>query len=420
MMFKAVRTGANIRSTFMKKIHEFVIFCLWVITPYISPCQIVATSDFKTVTAVDIKTGAERTELYLPEIKGKRVALVANYASMVDNRLLPDTLISLGINIVKIFAPEHGFEGVADAGASVKDGKYKNSQVNIISLYGEHNSPTADELNDVDIVLYDLQDVGVRFFTYVSTLHKIMESCAENNKELIVLDRPDPNGYYVDGPVLDEKYKSMVGVDPVPIVYGMTPAEYAQMLNGEKWLKGGEQCKLICIPIKNYSHKLLYQLPVKPSPNLPDMTSVYLYPSLGLFEGTVISVGRGTDMPFEVIGAPELTAAKFSFTPVTKPGASHPPYEEQKCYGYNLKDFGNIMIKNYQKLYLFWLKATYSDYPDKTKFFNSYFTLLAGNDILQKQIMNGLSDDEIRKSWEPELSNFKIIRKKYLLYPDFK
>ena len=246
-----------------------------------------------------------------------------------------------------------------------------------------------------------------------------MEACAENNKPLIVLDRPDPNGYYVDGPVLDSAFKSFSGMDPVPIVYGMTPAEYAKMLNGEKWLKNGEQCNLTCISVTGYTHKNFYELPVKPSPNLPTMASVYLYPSLALFEGTVISVGRGTDKPFEVIGNPMLKSAPYNFTPQSVGGAQDPPFEGQKCYGYNLSDFGSIMIKNYQKIYLFWIKGMYKDYPDKANFFNNYFKNLAGTDILRKQIEQGLTEEEIRKSWEPGISSFLKIRKKYLLYPDF-
>jgi len=383
-----------------------------------STCQIVSSSTFQTIKPSDIKVGAERFDQYLQALKGKKVAIVANRASLVGKTLVVDTLLNLGINVTKIFAPEHGFEGAEDAGATVNNGKYK-AKVDIVSLYGDHTKPTTEDLQNVDIVLYDLQDVGVRFYTYVSTLHYVMEACAENSKELVVLDRPNPNGFYVDGPVLDLKFKSVVGIDPVPLVYGMTAAEYARMLNGEKWLKDGKQCNLVCVPVAGYSHRDLYELPVKPSPNLPTVASVYLYPSVGLFEGTVISVGRGTDKPFEVIGAPELSTAPYSFTPESKPGATHPPYEGQKCMGYNLTDFGNIMIKNYQKLYLFWLKGTYKDYPDKTKFFNSYFNMLAGTDQLRKQIESGASDEEIRKSWEPALSNFKKIRKRYLLYTDF-
>jgi len=381
--------------------------------------QIISSSDYKTLTPSDIKVGAERMDQYLPALRGKKVAIVANQASLVKKTLLVDTLLSLGINITEIFAPEHGFKGDEDAGALIKDGKYKG-KVPIISVYGDHNKPTPDDLKNIDVVVYDLQDVGVRFFTYVSTLHYVMEACAENNKELIVLDRPNPNGYYVDGPVLEPAFKSIVGIDPIPIVYGMTPAEYARMLNGEKWLKDGKQCNLTCVSVEGYTHKSFYDMPVKPSPNLPNMTSVYLYPSIALFEGTVISVGRGTDHAFQVIGAPGLQEASYTFTPQSKPGATHPMYEGKVCNGYNLSDFGSILIKNYQKLYLFWLKGAYKNYPDKPSFFNSYFNQLAGTDKLQQQIKAGVSDDEIRKSWEPALSNFKKIRQRYLLYEDFK
>lgn len=399
------------------KLH-FIVFLSLFSLANIANGQIFESAEFHTVTSADVKVGAERMDLYLADLKGKKVALVMNQASLVKKTLLVDTLTSLGINVTKIFTPEHGFSGAADAGASVKDSKYK-SKTDIVSLYGDHNQPTANDLSNVDVVVYDLQDVGVRFFTYVSTLHYVMEACAENNKELIVLDRPDPNGCYVDGPVLDPKNKSIVGVDPIPIVYGMTPAEYARMVNGEKWLKDGKQCNLQCIPVASYSHKDLYQLPVKPSPNLPTMASVYLYPSLALFEGTVISVGRGTKTPFEIFGAPQLQNASYSFTPESMTGATDPPYKGQKCMGYDLSDFGNILMKNYQKIYLFWLKGCFKNYPDKTKFFNSYFSELAGTDKLEKQIEKGASDDEIRASWEPALSNFKKIRKRYLLYQDF-
>jgi len=381
--------------------------------------QITAKSDFTTVTSADVKVGAEHTEQYLSLLQGKKVAVVANQTSLVKNKLLVDTLLSLGVKVVKIFAPEHGYYGDEDAGASVKNAKTSHTAVNIVSLYGKHNKPTVEDLGDVDIVIYDIQDVGVRFFTYISTLHLVMEACAENNKPLIVLDRPDPNGYYVDGPVLDSSCRSFSGMDPVPIVYGMTVAEYAKMLNGEKWLGKGEQCSLTCIPVTGYTHKNFYDIPVKPSPNLPTMASVFLYPSLALFEGTKISVGRGTDKPFEVIGNPSIKSS-FSFTPESRPGAQTPMYQGQKCYGYDLSTFGEIMVKNYQKVYLFWLKGMYKDYPDKANFFVPYFKNLAGTTALQKQIEQGLSEDEIRKTWEPGLSNFRKIRKKYLLYPDFR
>lgn len=405
------------RYTFSNITGLLVIFSVFICSPE-SKAQITTKSDFTTVTSADVKVGAEHTEQYISLLKGKKVAVIANQTSLVNKTPLVDTLTSLGIKVVKIFAPEHGYYGTGDAGANVANDKTTQG-IQIISLYGDHNKPTAEDLKGVDIVVYDIQDVGVRFFTYISTLHLVMEACAENHKPLIVLDRPDPNGYYVDGPVLEPAFKSFSGMDPVPIVYGMTPAEYAKMLNGEHWLKDGEQCTLTCIPVTGYTHKDYYELPVKPSPNLPNMASEYLYPTLALFEGTVISVGRGTDKPFQVIGNPLLKATPYSFTPQSMPGAEHPPFEGEKCNGYDLSNFGSIMIKNYQKLYLFWLKGTYKDYPDKAKFFNDYFKNLAGTGALQKQIEQGFTEDDIRKSWQPALDTFLKIRKKYLLYKDF-
>ncbi len=382
--------------------------------------QITAKSDFTTVTSENVKVGAEHTEQYIALLHGKNVAVVANQTSLVRNKLLVDTLVAMGVHVVKIFAPEHGFYGDADAGASVKNAKVPNTSIKIISLYGKHNKPTVEDLSGVDVVIYDIQDVGVRFFTYISTMHLVMEACAENHIPLIVFDRPDPNGYYVDGPVLEPEYKSFSGMDAVPIVYGMTSGEYAKMLNGEKWLANEVQCDLTVVQVTGWTHKNFYDVPVKPSPNLPNNASIFLYPSLALFEGTVVSVGRGTDKPFEIIGNPLLKTAPYTFTPESKPGASlHPPFEGEKCYGYDLSDFGSIMIKNYQKLYLFWLKGAYKDYPDKAKFFNPYFKNLTGNDALQKQIENGVPEDEIRRSWQPGIVNFLKIRKKYLLYQDF-
>jgi len=400
---------------------NIALACILLLVSHCCSAQLMAKSDLITPDPASIKVGAERMEQYLGLLKGKKVAVVVNQTSLVKKTLLVDTLLSQGIKITKIFAPEHGFYGTADAGATIKNGKDKNASasITIVSLYGKHNKPTDEDLKGVDIVVYDLQDVGVRFFTYVSTLHMVMEACAENNKPLIVLDRPDPNGFFVDGPVLDTNCRSFVGLDPVPIVYGMTPAEYARMLNGEKWLKDGKQCNLTCISVQGYTHKDLYELPVKPSPNLPNMSAVYLYPSLALFEGTVISVGRGTDTPFQVIGCPELQNATYTFTPESKQGATDPMYKGQVCHGYDLQQFGTVLMKNYQKLYFFWLKGTLKDYPDKSKYFNNYFRCLAGTDKLQKQIEQGMSDDDIRKSWEPQLTNFKTIRKRYLLYADF-
>jgi len=372
-------------------------------------------------TDIDIRTGAAQTDKYLSRLNGKTVAVVANQTSRVGKTHLIDTLLSLGININKVFAPEHGFRGMADAGEHVKNFKDKKTGLPIVSLYGGNKKPTANDLRNIDVVLFDIQDVGVRFYTYISTMHYVMEACAENNKDFIVLDRPNPNGFYVDGPVLETKYKSFVGMHPVPLVHGMTIAEYAKMINGEGWLKNGIKCKLNYILCEGYSHKDHYQLPVKPSPNLPDMAAVYLYPSVGLFEGTVISVGRGTDKPFKVIGHPELKNTKFNFTPVSVPGATNPPYKGEVCYGFDLSDFGDIYIKSYGEIYLYWLMSIYENFPEKEEFFNSngFFNLLAGNSTLKQQIIEEKSESEITQSWQEGLVNFKKTRKKYLLYPDF-
>lgn len=369
--------------------------------------------------SAEIKTGASRMQGYLPLLKGKNIAVVANQSSVINKTHLVDSLLSLGITIKKVFCPEHGFRGIVDAGEKVKSEKDEKTGLSIISLYGKNKKPTAEQLKDVDIVLFDIQDVGVRFYTYLSTLHYVMEACAESNKTLIVLDRPNPNGYYIDGPVLENEFKSFLGLHPVPIVYGLTIGEYAQMINGEGWLKNGVKCKLNVITSENYTHKDFYELPIKPSPNLPNMASVYLYPSLGLFEGTVVSVGRGTDLPFQIIGHPTLQKTNYSFTPQPKTGATDPKYKGQVCNGYNLTDFGSEYIKNYKKIYLFWLVGTYQNTPDKTTFFDQNFNFHAGNATLQKQIKDGVGEEEIRKSWQEGIKKFKVIRKKYLLYPDF-
>lgn len=367
-----------------------------------------------------IKTGAERTGEYLPLLQGKAAALVANPTSVIGKTHLVDSLLKAGIKIKKVFCPEHGFRGDADAGEHVRTYKDKKTGLDIVSLYGKNYKPTAQDLQGIDVVVFDIQDVGVRFYTYISTLHYVMEACAENKKKLLVFDRPNPNGFYVDGPVLEEKYKSFVGTAPVPIVHGMTVGEYAGMLNGEGWLKGGLKCDLTVIKLLGYTHSDHYVLPVKPSPNLATMGAIYMYPSLCLFEGTVISVGRGTEAPFEMIGHPKLQNTTFKFTPKSIPGASkNPPYEGQLCYGYDLRNFGEMFIKSYGKLYLYWLQGTYKNSPDKSTYFNDYFKSLAGNETLKQQIINGTSEEEIRKSWEPGLKKFKEIRKKYLLYQDF-
>ncbi len=367
----------------------------------------------------DVVPGDAQLSEYLPMLAGKRVALILNQTAVIGNTSLVDTLLALKINIRKIFAPEHGFRGDAEAGAKITDATDKKTGLPVVSLYGNHFKPSQAEMSDIDVVVYDIQDVGVRFFTYISTLHYMMEACAENKKELIVLDRPDPNGFYVDGPILEKGFSSFVGMDPVPIVYGMTCGEYAQMLNGEGWLAEAEKCNLHVIKVDGYTHKTQYKLPVPPSPNLPTMAAVFLYPSLGLFEGTDISVGRGTNMPFEIVGLPGFKENDTEFTPHSIPGkAENPMYKDQLCKGIHLTRFANDYIRNSNQLYLFWLTGFYKDAVDKTKFFTPFFDKLAGTDQLRKQIEQGVSPDDIRKSWKPGLDAFKKIRVKYLLYED--
>lgn len=363
---------------------------------------------------------AERTELYLPLLKGKRIAVVANHTSLIGRIHLVDSLLALGVKIERIFCPEHGFRGMDDAGEPVASYKDFRTGLDVISLYGRRKKPDASMLRDVDVVVFDLQDVGVRFYTYLSTMHYVMESCAENNIPMIVLDRPNPNGHYVDGPVLDSSLRSFVGLHPIPIVHGMTLGELARMINGEGWLKNHEQCRLTVIPCGNYTHHSIYTLPVKPSPNLPNMRSVYLYPSTGLFEGTVFSVGRGTPWPFQVLGNPLFPNRGFSFVPVSVIGASkNPPFRNQRCYGIDLRSIPDSeSLVRADRINLDWIIEAYRQYPRKDSFFNSYFDLLAGNRMLQKQIKQGLSAGDIRETWKPELAKFVERRKKYLLYPE--
>ncbi|MHC1705851.1 MAG: exo-beta-N-acetylmuramidase NamZ domain-containing protein [Tenuifilaceae bacterium] len=367
-----------------------------------------------------IKVGADQTDQYLSFLAHKNIAIVANHSSTIGKTHLVDSLKSLKVKIKKIFCPEHGFRGEADAGEFIVNHTDKKTGLPIISLYGNHKKPTIKDLKGVDIVIFDMQDVGVRFYTYISTMHYVMEACAEQKITLIILDRPNPNGFYVDGPVLDTAHSSFVGLHPVPLVHGMTIGEYAQMINGEKWLKGGVQCNLKIIACKEYNHSVLYNLPTRPSPNLPNQTAIYLYPSLGLFEGTVISVGRGTDFPFQVFGHPLLPNNGFSFTPTEKIGASkNPPCKNELCYGIDLREFSTDYFKNNRSINLDWIIYAYKLYSDKDSFFNNYFNNLSGNSELKKQIKQGLDSEQIRKSWEKELDSFKQKRKKYLLYPDF-
>lgn len=372
-----------------------------------------------TANAQDpILPGAHQTSEYIPLLKGKRVAIVANHTSRIYNVHLLDTLLSLKVNVKKIFCPEHGFRGTEDAGAKIKSGKDKKTGLPIISLYGASQKPKAADLSNIDIVIFDMQDVGVRFYTYVSTMRLVMEACAENKKQLLILDRPNPNGFYVDGPVLEKSRKSFVGLDPVPVVYGLTIAEYANMANKEGWLSSGTVCDLKFILCKNYTHSSRYELPVKPSPNLPGMTAIYLYPSLCFFEGTIVSVGRGTDIPFTVIGYPGHPAGDITFSPRSIPGAAkNPMYEGKECRGYDLKPIAEKVFET-KELDLSWLIRMYSESAGKDTFFNNYFDNLAGTPLLRKQIKEQTPLSEIRKSWEPALSEFKEKRKKYLLYTE--
>lgn len=372
------------------------------------------------VLNAQIKVGAERTELYLPMIQGKNIAVLGNQSSMIQQTHLVDSLLSLGIKIKKVFCPEHGFRGTADAGEHVKNYTDKKTGLPVISLYGNNKKPAVADLKGIDVVIFDLQDVGARFYTYISSMHYMMEACAENKIKFLVLDRPNPNGFYIDGPVLEEKNKSFVGMHKVPVVHGMTVAEYARMVNEEVWLANGIKCDLSYISIEGYTHNYLYSLPVKPSPNLPNMNAVYLYPSLCLFEGTVISMGRGTDKPFQVYGHPSLKNTNYDFVPRSISGASKtPPFKGEKCHGFDLTEFGGNMVAKTPKLYLQWLIFAYQNMPDKTNFFNNFFNNLAGNSKLKEQIIAGMSEEEIRKTWEEDLNNFKKMRKKYLLYTDF-
>lgn len=385
-----------------------------------------------------VTVGAERTDQYLPLLSGKRVAVFANQTSVAGKEHLVDVLLKNKVNVVKIFAPEHGFRGDADAGEHVSDGKDKKTGLPIVSLYGEHRKPTADDLKDVDVMIFDIQDVGIRFYTFISSLEYYMEAAYENNKHLLVLDRPNPNGHYIDGPVLDKKFKSFIGMQPVPIVYGMTIGEYAQMILYEQWInlnnqyvKQGQEgnFELTVITCNNYTHKTMYELPVNPSPNLNSISSIYWYPSTCFFEGTVLSEGRGTEKPFQIFGHPSLPKNLYSFTPRPSAGAKDPKLNGKLCYGWNISDTKeNVLKKINNRIQLGYLLNAYKLFPKKDSFFlpaksgkaeDYFFNKLAGNATLMQQIKEGKSEEEIRKSWQADLQKFKAIRKKYLLYKDF-
>ena len=351
---------------------------------------------------------------YLPLLEGKRVGIVANQTSIVGETHLVDTLLSLGVDVKKIFTPEHGFRGTADAGAKVNSSKDEKTGLPIVSLYGKNKKPSPEMLQGIDLVLFDLQDVGVRFYTYISTMSYVMESCAENGLPVVVLDRPNPNGFYVDGPVLKAENQSFVGLHQVPVVYGMTIGEYAQMVNGEDWLKDNLRCDLTVIPINNYNRNAIYELPVKPSPNLPNWEAVYLYPTLCFFEGTIVSIGRGTETPFQVYGHPDMRGS-YTFTPQSTSGATKPLLEGQRCRGENLVEYAHDYAHNDNQLHLEWIIEAYQQLKDKG-FFTNYFRLLSGDKQLQKDIESEKTADEIRASWKNDLEAFKEIRAKYLIY----
>ena len=364
-----------------------------------------------------ISPGAWQTEEYIPLLKNKNVGIVANASSLIQQTHLVDSLLHLNIHIKRVFAPEHGFRGKAEAGAHIKDGIDKKTSLPIISLYGNNKKPKKEQLTDIDIMIFDLQGVGARFYTYISTLTYVMQACAENHIPLIILDRPNPNIHYVDGPILQKEQQSFVGLLPIPIVYGMSDAELALMINGEQWLENKAICELIIVKNKNYHRQSIYNLPIAPSPNLPNFQSIYLYPSLCLFEGTKISIGRGTPFPFQVVGEPHYTDTIFSFTPKSIAGVSnHPKFENKKCYGINLQEeYQNIQEKP-QQIQLSYLIDFYHSYEPKETFFLPFFEKLAGTDKLRTQIIQGLNEEEIRHSWQEELLEYKEKRKPYLIY----
>lgn len=376
--------------------------------------------------AEKLTTGADQTEKYLARLKGKRIGILGNQTSVIGKTHLVDSLKSLGINIIKVFGPEHGFRGKASAGVKVQDDVDSSTKIPIVSLYGPKRKPSKEDMADIDLMVYDIQDVGCRFYTYINVLADIMEACAENGKELLIFDRPNPNGFLVDGPILDMKLKSGIGKFPIPITHGMTVGEFAKMINGEGWLPNGLTCKITVIPVTGYNHDMLYTLPVKPSPNLNTQQSIMLYPSLCLFEGTILNYGRGTYFPFTVVGSPLLKGKyNFSFTPVGIPGMSETPlHMNQLCYGIDLRNYDIGKLRKSKKINIQWMKELYKAYPEKEKFFDykqskeiGNIDFRTGDSRFKQQIIDGVPEEEIRKSWEPGLSNYKTMRKKYLLYP---
>lgn len=401
--------------------HCFQILVIFVFTTSCHSHEVKTEHNNDTIVEVNqILTGAEHTELYFPIIENRNIGIVTNQTGIIGKTNIIDSLFSAGFNIVKIFAPEHGFRGHAEAGEKIKTDIDPLTGISVVSLYGSNFKPKQTDLKDIDIMIFDIQDVGVRFYTYISTMHYIMEACAEANIPLLILDRPNPNGFYIDGPVLQPEFKSFIGMHPIPVVHGMTTGELALMINGEGWLQNGIQCDLTIIPVSGYTHMTLYKIPVAPSPNLQSMEAIYLYPSICLFEGTVMSVGRGTDRPFEIFGHPLYPLKTFSFIPESRPGfAAKPPYMNEICYGLDLKSYADSIILS-PGLELKWLMDSYQALHTKTSFFqNSMFDKLTGSSKLRLQIMEGKSQKEIIEQWQPELEAFRQKRKNYLLYEDF-
>lgn len=402
-----------------------VFLALFIVTSVCNCCNHLPVTS-ATLQHTQIKTGAEQTEKYLPYLKGKRVAMLANLTTIIGKTHLVDSLKKLGVNIVKVFGPEHGFRGNASAGTAVADETDAGTGIPVISLYGKKNKPTKEDLADVDLVIYDLQDVGCRFYTNINALARLMEACYENGKELLILDRPNPNGYLVDGPILDMKYKSGIGMFPLPMSHGLTVGEFAQMANGEGWLTDKVKCNLRIIKVANYNHDMPYILPVSPSPNLNTQQSVMLYPSTCLFEGTYLNHGRGTYFPFTLIGSPELKGKyQFSFTPTSIKGMAETPlFMNQVCYGLDLRNYDVELLRKKKQVNLQWMMELYKASPYKEKFFDNKLSKemnvierLVGSGLFRQQIIDGKSEQEIRASWEPGLTEYKVMRKKYLLYP---
>lgn len=412
---------------FMKSSFFYLIISLGIVVLFACIQKQVANKyTVSTNQKTQIITGADQISEYLPLLKGKRVAMLVNQTSIIGKKASVDSLLSLGVNIVKVFGPEHGFRGNASAGAKVNNEVDQKTGIPIISLYGKIKRPTQEHLADVDVMIFDIQDVGARFYTYINTLAHVMESCAENGKELIILDRPNPNGYLVDGPILQKELYSGIGMFPIPITHGLTIGEFAQMINGEAWLPNKLRCKIRVIKIANYNHDMTYILPVFPSPNLNSQQSILLYPSTCMFEGTILSQGRGTYIPFTVLGAPALKGKyDFNFKPVSIQGMSETPlHQNEDCFGLDLRKYDTNILRKSRQINLSWMMELYKAYPMKDKFFDKTqskqmgdINKLAGTEKFKQQIMDGVSEAEIRKSWEPGLSDFKVLRKKYLIYP---